>query len=113
MEVALNPAEFLYGMAQVYRRLARDGEPGPVVLSSMKVSPTQRTECVLVKPGGPRDSFIWRSDLSPAKLDAAWTRVPARGEEQILWMSVPPVGHKVKARMGRELGAGPRQRKSL
>ncbi|MCC7352292.1 MAG: hypothetical protein IT330_00940 [Anaerolineae bacterium] len=104
VEVVLNPAEFLYAMAQVYRQLARDGQPGPVALVSIKVAATQRTECVLVKPGGPRDSFLWRSDLTPAELDAAWTRVPAPGEERILWMSLPPLGDKVKRRMGRLLG---------
>ncbi|MFH1928277.1 MAG: hypothetical protein ABIK79_08940 [Chloroflexota bacterium] len=104
VDVALNPAEFLYGMAQVYRQLARGDAPGRVALASMKVSPTQLTECVLVKPGGPRDSFIWRSDLTPSELNAAWTRVPTPGEERILWMSLPPLGDKVKARMGRLLG---------
>ena len=104
VEIALNPAEFLYGMAQVYRQLARGDAPGRVALVSMKVSPTQLTECVLVKPGGPRDSFIWRSDLSPSELNAAWTRVPTPGEERILWMSLPPLGDKAKARMGRMLG---------
>ena len=111
VEVALNPAEFLYAMAQVYRLLARDGKPGPAVMVSMKVSATQRTECVLVKPGGPRDSFIWRSDLTPAELDAAWTRVPATGEERILWMSLPPLGDKVKGLMGRLLGEWQRRKR--
>jgi len=78
--------------------------PGRVALVSMKVSPTQLTECVLVKPGGPRDSFIWRSDLTPLELNVAWTRVPTPGEERILWMSLPPLGDKAKARMGRMLG---------
>lgn len=104
VDVALNPAEFLYAMAQVYRQLARDGRPGPVALVSIKVASSQRTECVLVRPGGPRDSFLWRSDLTPAELDAAWTRVPAPGEEQVLWMSLPPLGDKIKRRMGRLLG---------
>ncbi len=104
VDVVLNPAEFLYAMAQVYRQLANDGQPGPVALVSMKVAATQRTECVLVKPGGPRDSFLWRSDLTPSELDAAWTRVPAAGEERILWMSIPPLGDKVKRHLGRLLG---------
>lgn len=111
VEVALNPAEFLYAMAQVYRLLARDGRPGPAALVSIKVAAGQRTECVLLKPGGPRDSFLWRSDLTPAELDAAWARVPARGEEQILWMSLPPLGDKVKRRMGRLLGEWNRQKR--
>lgn len=70
----------------------------------MKVSTTQLTKCVLVKPGGPRDSFIWRSDFTPSELNAAWTRVPTPEEDLILWMSLPLLGDKAKARMGRMLG---------
>jgi len=49
-------------------------------------------------------TFIWRAGLSPAELNAAWARVPTPGEERILWMSLPPLGDKVKARMGQLLG---------
>ena len=91
-------------MAQVYRQLQRTGASGDVFLVSMKVAANQRTECALVKPGGPRDSFIWRSPLSDAELNAAWTTYPQPGEDQVLWMSLPPLGDKVKMRMGRLIG---------
>jgi hypothetical protein len=100
-EIAVNPAEFLYAMAQVYRQITRSGRVGPVALVNIKVAATQRTECTLIKPGGVRDSFIWRSDLSPEELDIAWTRIPTAGEERVLWMSLPPLGDKVKRKMGR------------
>jgi hypothetical protein len=108
--VALNPAEFLYAMAQVYRQLATKGRPGNVALVSMKVAANQRTECALVKPGGARDSFIWRSPLSPAELNAAWTTYPQPGEDEVLWMSLPPLGDKVKMRMGRLIGEWQRKK---
>jgi hypothetical protein len=107
-ETALNPAEFLYAMAQELRLIAREGQPGPVLLVSTKVSAAQRTCCVLVRPGGPRDSFIWRSDLPPAELDALWTRVPAPGAEQVAWASLPPLGdaHKPWANRPARQGQG-------
>lgn len=104
VEVALNPAEFLYAMAQVVRSIAREGAPGPALLVSTKVSSRQLTRCVLVRPGGHRDSFLWRSDLSPAELDAMWTRIPAPKEDEILWGSLPPLGGRAKARPGRRPG---------
>jgi hypothetical protein len=94
----------MFTMAQVYRQLARNSKPALVVLVNIKISANSRTECTLVKPGGPRDSFIWRSDLSPEELDVAWTRVPTPGEERILWMSLPPLGDKLKRKMGRMVG---------
>jgi hypothetical protein len=78
--------------------------PKYVALINMKISPNTRTECVLIKLGGPQDSFIWRSPISPSKLTAAWNQIPAPGEEAILWMSLPPLGDKAKRRGGYLLG---------
>jgi hypothetical protein len=111
VRVALNPAEFMYGMAQIYRRLVDSSEPGRVGLVSIKVAAGERTECVLVKPGGPRTSFIWRSPLTASELDAAWTRAPMADRERILWMSLPPLGDKVKELMGRAIGAWQRSKR--
>ncbi len=102
-DIPVNPAEFSYAMAQVYRQLTQDGKPEEVALVCIKIAANTRTECVLVKPGGPYDSFIWRSGISPAEVDVAWTRVPAPDEERVLWMSLPPLGDKVKPKMGRML----------
>lgn len=82
--VKVNPAEFLYALAQEYRAIHVRGEPAPVVLVSMKVTSTQR--CQLVIPftadtsrgaavGPVRfEGFIWRAGLSKAELDRAWTQ---------------------------------------
>jgi hypothetical protein len=104
IEISINPAEFLYGMAQVYRQITHHLSTEWVALINLKISANQRTECVLIKPGGPQDSFIWRSALSPEELDVAWTRVPAENDDLIPWMSLPPIGDKVKRKMGRQVG---------
>jgi hypothetical protein len=98
--VTLNAAEFLYALAQEVRLVALSGCPGPVALVSTKISGAQLTRCVLVRPGGPRDSFLWRSDLSAEILDALWNRVPVPGQEQIAWASLPPLGGRLKALLG-------------
>jgi hypothetical protein len=99
-QVALNAAEFLHAMAQQVRLVARSGRVGPAALVSTKISSAQLTRCVLVRPGGPRDSFLWRSDQSAEELDALWNRVPVPGQEQIVWASLPPLGGSLKALLG-------------
>ncbi|MBI4659252.1 MAG: hypothetical protein HY735_10460 [Verrucomicrobia bacterium] len=73
-EVAVNPAEFLYALAQQYRALATRGEPNDVVLVSMKVTAQQVCRLLLPRGGNRFEGFIHRAYLSPGELDAAWTQ---------------------------------------
>jgi len=96
MGMPVNPAEFLFAMAQVCRQLFIGETPEEVAMVNIKVAPNSQTICALVTPGGPQDSFIMRSHLSPEELDVAWTRVPTPGEKEVMWMSLPPLGDKAK-----------------
>lgn len=81
--VKVNPAEFLYALAQQYRAIHVRGKPASVVMVSMKITNTQR--CQLVIPFtadtsrgavvGPirLEGFIWRAPLNRNELDRAWT----------------------------------------
>ncbi|MBI3693512.1 MAG: hypothetical protein HY238_01545, partial [Acidobacteria bacterium] len=83
LEMKVNPAEFLYALAQEYRAIRVGGKPGPVVMVSMKVAGSQR--CQLIIPytadtsrgaavGAVRfEGFIWRAKMSVEELDRAWT----------------------------------------
>jgi hypothetical protein len=73
-EVAVNPAEFLYALAQEYRSLAVRGKPNDVVLVSMKVTSEQTCRLLLPQGGNRFEGFIHRGYLSPDVLNAAWTR---------------------------------------
>ena len=72
--VAVNPAEFLYALAQEYRALAVRGKPNDVALVSKKVTPEQVCKLLLPLGGHRFEGFIYRGYLSPEALDAAWTR---------------------------------------
>lgn len=104
IQVPVNPAEFLYALAQTIRLLVNGHQAGPVVLLNIKIVRKTRTQCTLITPGGPQDSFIWRSPVTPEELDVAWTRVPVPENDQVLWMSLPPLGDKLKRKLGREVG---------
>ncbi|MCX6901592.1 MAG: hypothetical protein NT105_23175 [Verrucomicrobia bacterium] len=71
---AINPAEFLYALAQEYRALATRGKPNDVMLVSAKVAPRQICKLLLPLDGDRLEGFIYRGYLSPDELDAAWTR---------------------------------------
>jgi len=83
----VNPAEFLYALAQEYRVLYVVGSPGPVIMTSMKLIKDQ--VCKLIMPSTPfyhygtmigewtqLEGFIWRAYLSPEDINAAWTYIP-------------------------------------
>jgi hypothetical protein len=74
-EIAVNPAEFLYALAQEYRALAARGKPNDVVLVSKKVTPEQVCKLLLPSGGHRFEGFIHRGYLSSDELDAAWTRM--------------------------------------
>jgi len=86
IRIKVNPAEFLYGLAQEYRRIFNKGEPGPVFLSSMKIAQSQVCKLVIpyTKPaakgaliGEARfKGFIWRKKLTKNQLDTAWNYRP-------------------------------------
>jgi hypothetical protein len=80
-EIAVNPAEFLYALAQEYRALAVSGRPNDVVLVSKKVTPNQVCKLLLPLGGARSEGFIYRGYLTQEELDAAWTRIqPVRTE---------------------------------
>lgn len=83
-----NSAELLYGMAQVYYLLVRDGMPGPVRMASVKIIEDQI--CRYVVHSGPASymggrfqaewmntGFIWRAWVPVWRLNAAWSHKPA------------------------------------
>ena len=71
---AINPAEFLYALAQQYRSLATRGKPNDVVLVSAKIAPEQVCRLLLPAGGNRFDGFIYRGYMTPEALDVAWTR---------------------------------------
>jgi hypothetical protein len=73
LAVALNPAEFLYGLAQEFRALHERGAPNDVVLVSMKLTPGQTCRLILPDGGERFDTFIWRKALTDEEINAAWT----------------------------------------
>jgi hypothetical protein len=73
-EIAVNPAEFLYALAQQYRALATRGKPNDVVLVSKKVTPEQVCKLLLPQGGNRFEGSTYRGYLTREELDAAWTR---------------------------------------
>lgn len=78
-EIKCNAAEFLYGMAEMYRIVSTEGLPRPIALSSMKIIQDQL--CRYVTPSTPgwitnsfyrSGAFTWRKKVSTWLLNAAW-----------------------------------------
>ena len=74
VETPVNPAEFLYAMAQEVRWLDGEGTPGPVALVSMKVAADQVGSYVEVEneEGEVVSAFVWRGFMTQAELNRAW-----------------------------------------
>ena len=82
----VNPAEFLYGMAQLWRQIVVNGKPGDVMMVSMNVIGQQHGQFIMPSipasyEGGAREyqrmnGFIWRHKVPDWAIHNAWNYKP-------------------------------------
>jgi hypothetical protein len=99
--VVVNPAEFLYAMAQEYRAIVLKGKPVRAMMVSTTICNSQdggnrldRAEIGAII-GAKQDEIMsaFRHPIDPETIDHDWTYRPPRGNQQESWiMSTPFTG---------------------
>ena len=91
IECTVNPAEFLYAMAQLFLQIDRRGTPGPIMFASMNIVSEQigkylmpSTPPVFEKKFGKMEQmegFIWRKKVPKNLINAAWKYTPEKNNK--------------------------------